>query len=91
MNKKDLVEILAAQNGLTKAAAERFINTFTDTIAEALVKGDKVQILGFGTFETKEKAGRNARNPKTGEAIKIAAKVAPKFKAGKALKDAVNK
>ena len=92
MNKQELVaKMMEKVNFESKAAADRFVNAFLGTIEEALVEGDKVQIIGFGTFETRERAAKNARNPKTGETIKVAAKVAPVFKPGKALKDAVNK
>lgn len=91
MNKQELVTILSDKTNVTKAAAERFLNSFIETVSDALVEGDKVQIIGFGTFETRERAARTARNPQTGEAMKVAAKRAPAFKAGKAFKDAVNK
>lgn len=91
MNKQELVTMLSDKTNVTKAAAERFLNSFIETVSDALVEGDKVQIIGFGTFETRERAARTARNPQTGEAMKIAAKRAPAFKAGKAFKDAVNK
>jgi len=91
MNKQELVTMLSDKTNVTKAAAERFLNSFIETVSDALVEGDKVQIIGFGTFETRERAARTARNPQTGEAMKVAAKHAPAFKAGKAFKDAVNK
>lgn len=91
MNKQELAIAITEKTNLTKTAAERFINIFTDTVAEALVAGDKVQLIGFGTFETRERGAREARNPMTGETLKIAAKTVPAFKPGKALKDAVNK
>jgi len=91
MNKQELVTMLSDKTNVTKAAAERFLNSFIETVSDALVEGDKVQIIGFGTFETRERAARTARNPQTGEAMKVAAKRAPAFKAGKAFKDAVNK
>ena len=91
MNKADLVGKGAEKAGLTKKDAEKAINAFVASVQEALVKKDKVQLIGFGTFEVKERAARTGRNPQTGEAIKIAASKAPVFKVGKALKDAVNK
>ena len=91
MNKADLVAKVAEKAGLTKKDAEKAVNAFTASVQEALVKKDKVQLIGFGTFEVKERAARTGRNPQTGEAIKIAASKAPVFKVGKALKDAVNK
>ncbi len=91
MNKADLVAKVAEKAGLTKKDAEKAINAMVASVQEALVKKDKVQLIGFGTFEVKERAARTGRNPQTGEAIKIAASKAPVFKVGKALKDAVNK
>ena len=91
MNKADLDGKVAEKAGLTKKDAEKAINAFVANVQEALVKKDKVQLIGFGTFEVKERAARTGRNPQTGEAIKIAASKAPVFKVGKALKDAVNK
>ena len=91
MNKADLIGKVAEKAGLTKKDAEKAINAFVASVQEALVKKDKVQLIGFGTFEVKERAARTGRNPQTGEAIKIAASKAPVFKVGKALKDAVNK
>ena len=91
MNKADLVAKVAEKSGLTKKDAEKAINALVASVQEALVKKDKVQLIGFGTFEVKERAARTGRNPQTGEAIKIAASKAPVFKVGKALKDAVNK
>lgn len=91
MNKQQLVENIMAKTEMTKAASERFVNAFVETISDALVEGDKVQLIGFGTFETRERGTRAARNPLTGEALTIEAKRVPAFKAGKALKDAINK
>ncbi len=91
MNKGELVAALAAKTELTKKESELALNGVLDVIADALAKGDKVQLIGFGTFETKSRPARVARNPRTGESVKIAACKAPAFKAGKALKDAVNK
>lgn len=92
MNKAELVASVAEKTGLTKKDAEAAVNGFVDVVEEALVKGDKVQLIGFGTFETRERKARQGRNPrKPGEVIMIEASKAPVFKAGKALKDAVNK
>jgi DNA-binding protein HU-beta len=91
MNKTELVAAIADKAGLTKKDAEAAVKAFTDVVSAQLKKGDKVQLVGFGTFETAKRAARTGRNPQTGKEIKIAASVAPKFKAGKALKDAVNK
>lgn len=90
MNKTELVAALAAKAEISRKDADKFVTAFTDTIAESLVKGDKVQMIGFGTFEVKDRPARNARNPRTGKEIQIAASKAPVFKAGKALKDKVN-
>ena len=91
MNKAQLVGKIAGKSGLTKKDAEKALNAFVASVQEALVKKEKVQLIGFGTFEVKERAARMGRNPQTGAAIKIAASKAPVFKVGKALKDAVNK
>ena len=91
MNKTELVAAMADQAGLSKKDAEKALKAFTDVVAEELKKGEKIQLVGFGTFEVAERPAREGRNPSTGETIKIAACKAPKFKAGKALKDAVNK
>ena len=90
MNKGELVDKIAEANSLTKTAAAEVVETVFDQITTALKHGDKVQITGFGSFEVTHRASRVARNPRTGEEIKVAASKAPKFKAGKALKDAVN-
>lgn len=90
MNKNELIANAAERSNLTKKDTEAALKAITDTITEALKNGDKVQIVGFGTFEVSERAAREGRNPHTGETMKIAASKAPKFKAGKALKDAVN-
>ena len=90
MNKTELVAAIAEQAGLSKKDAEKALKAFTDTVADALKKGDKVQLVGFGTFEVAVRASREGRNPQTGKAMKIPASKAPKFKAGKALKDLVN-
>lgn len=91
MNKADLVEAMASKTGATKKATEEQIEAFVSTITASLKKGDKVQLVGFGSFEVRKRAARKGRNPQTGEEMKIAASKAPVFKAGKALKDAVNK
>ncbi|MDO4939793.1 MAG: HU family DNA-binding protein [Lachnospiraceae bacterium] len=91
MNKVELVEAVAKQTGLSKKDAEAALKAVIATTTKALVKGDKVQLVGFGTFETSKRPARKGRNPKTGEEMKIKACKAPKFKPGKALKDAVNK
>ena len=91
MNKAELVAALAAKTGETKKGAEAFVNAFVETVAETLVKGDKVPLVGFGTFAVSKRAAREGRNPRTGETVKIAARNAVTFKAGTALKVAVNK
>jgi DNA-binding protein HU-beta len=90
VNKTELVAKVAEKAGLTKKDAEKAVGAFTEAVQEALVEGDKVQLIGFGTFETKDRAARTGRNPQTGKAIEIPASKNPVFKAGKALKDAVN-
>ena len=87
MNKTELVAAIAEKAGLSKKDAEGAVKAFTDTVAEQLKAGEKIQLVGFGTFEVAERAARTGKNPQTGEAIKIPASKAPKFKAGKALKD----
>ena len=91
MNKSDLIAAMAVKTGETKKEAENALNAFVDVITEALVKGDKVQLVGFGSFEVRKRAARKGRNPQTKEEIKIPASKAPVFKAGKALKELVNK
>ncbi len=92
MNKAELVAAVAEKTGFTKKDAEVAVNAFVNSVEEALVKGEKVQLIGFGTFETRHRKARQGRNPRQpGEVIDIAASKAPVFKAGKALKDAVNK
>ncbi len=91
MNKAELIAAIAAQTNETKKNAEAAVNAFVDVVTEALVKGDKVQLVGFGSFEVRKRAARKGRNPQTKEEIKIPASKAPVFKAGKALKDLVNK
>ena len=90
MNKGELIAALAAKTEKTKKESEAALNGILDVIAESMAKGEKVQLIGFGTFEAKSRPARVARNPRTGESVKIAACKAPAFKAGKALKDAVN-
>ena len=91
MNKADLVAAVAEKAGISKKDSEKAVNAAFDAITAALVAGDKVQLVGFGAFETKERSARVGRNPKTKEEIQIAASRVPAFKAGKALKDAVAK
>ena len=90
MNKAELVAAMAEQAGLSKNDAEAALKAFTDVVSDELKNGGKVQLVGFGTFEVSERAAREGRNPQSGEVMKIAASKAPKFKAGKALKDLVN-
>ena len=91
MNKAELITSMAEKSQLTKKDAESALKAFIDSVQEALENGDKVQLIGFGTFETRERAARTGRNPQTGEELKISATTAPAFKPGKALKDKVNK
>jgi DNA-binding protein HU-beta len=95
MNKSELVEALAKKMGTTKADAQRTIDAIFDTkdgvLTKALKKGDRVQITGFGTFETRKRKARTGRNPRTGKEIKIGPSISPSFRAGKALKEAVRK
>jgi DNA-binding protein HU-beta len=92
MNKAELIAAVAEKTGFTKKDAEGAVNACIGVIEEALIKGEKVQLIGFGTFEVRQRKARTGRNPrKPGETIEIAASKAPVFKAGKALKDAVNK
>ncbi len=91
MNKSELIADIAAKTGATKKDAEATLNAFVDVVTESLVKGDKVQLVGFGSFEVRKRAARKGRNPQTKEEIKIPASKAPVFKAGKALKELVNK
>ena len=90
MNKTQLVEVVVAKTGMKKKDAEAAVAAVTSAITEALAAGDKVQLIGFGTFEVKESAARDGRNPRTGETIKIAASKRPVFSAGAAFKNAVN-
>ena len=90
MNKTELIAAVAEQAGISKKDAEKALKAFTDVVAEELKNGGKVQLVGFGTFEVSERAEREGRNPQTKKSITIPASKAPKFKAGKALKDMVN-
>jgi len=90
MNRTELVAAVAAKAELSKKDAEKALKAFSDVVAEELKAGGKIQLVGFGTFEVSERAAREGRNPQTGETMTIAACKAPKFKAGKALKDAIN-
>ena len=90
MNKAELIAAVAENAELTKKDAEKAGKAFIEVVTDELKKGEKVQVVGFGTFEVAERAAREGRNPQTGEAMKIAASKSPKFKAGKALKDALN-
>ena len=87
MNKTELVTALAKKSGVSKKDAEKVLNAFLETVQEAVKADDKVQLVGFGTFESKARAAREGKNPQTGEKIKIAACKVPSFKAGKAFKD----
>ncbi|MDQ3495080.1 MAG: HU family DNA-binding protein [Pseudomonadota bacterium] len=90
MNKNDLVEAVASESSLSKADAGRAVDAVVAAITGALKRGDSVSLIGFGTFDVRARAARTGRNPRTGEEISIAASKNPAFKAGKALKDAVN-
>lgn len=91
MNKSDLIASMAEKGSLTKKDAEKALNAFMESVEEALVKGDKVQLIGFGSFEVRKRAARKGRNPQTKEELTIPESKAPIFKVGKALKDEVNK
>ena len=91
MNRQELVDAMAAKAGISKAAADAAVKAFIEVVGDELQNGGKVSLVGFGSFETTKRAARTGRNPQTGAATKIAACTAPKFKAGKALKDQVNK
>ena len=91
MNKVELVDAIAKETGLTKKYSEAAVKAFISAVSNELANGGSVQLIGFGTFDVGTRAERNGRNPKTGETIKIKAAKTPKFKAGKALKDMVNK
>lgn len=90
MNKAELVAAIAEKTELSKKDSEKALKAFIDVVTDELKKGEKIQLVGFGTFEVSKRAAREGRNPQTGETMKIAASAAPKFKAGKALKDAIN-
>lgn len=90
MNRTELVAAIAEQTELSRKDAEKALKAFTDVVAAELKKGEKIQLVGFGTFEVSERAARTGRNPQTGASMEIKASKTPKFKAGKALKDAVN-
>ena len=90
MNKTELVAAIAEKTELTKADSEKALKAFIETVTETLKKGDKVQLVGFGTFEVSNRPARTGHNPRTGKSLKIKASKAPKFKAGKAFKDALN-
>ena len=90
MNKAELIAAVAEKAELSKKDAEKAVKALTDVISQELVKGEKIQLVGFGTFEVSERAAREGRNPKSGEVMNIPASKTPKFKAGKALKDMVN-
>ena len=89
MNRLELVNTISRKMGATKKDADKAVTAFIDTVTEALVEGSKVQLIGFGTFEVRERAARKGRNPQTGEEIEIPASKIPAFKAGKSLKDSV--
>ena len=91
MNKAELVAAIADRTELSKKDAEKALKAFTDVVAEELKAGNKIQLVGFGTFEVAKREAREGRNPQTGEPMPIPASLAPKFKAGKALKDEINK
>ena len=91
MTKAELIAAIAEKSGMTKKDADAALSAVIDTITDTLAKGDKIQLVGFGTFEVVKRAARTGKNPQTGKAIKIPASKAPKFKAGKGLKDTVNK
>lgn len=91
MNKTELIAAVAEKAEISKKDAEKAVKAFTDAVAEELAKGGKVQLVGFGNFEVSERPAREGRNPRTGEAMTIAASKTPKFKPGKALKDEINK
>ena len=90
MNKTELIAAIASKTELSKKDAEKALKAFTDVVTEELKKGEKIQLVGFGTFEVSERAARTGRNPQTGAEMTIAASKAPKVKAGKALKDSLN-
>lgn len=89
VNKQELIKDIAKRSGLTQKDTDKFLHSYVDSVIESLSKGDKVQLIGFGTFETRDRAARAGRNPQTGEELTISATTVPAFKAGKAFKDAV--
>lgn len=91
MNKSELVNAISEKTGSSKKASEASLNAITEIISEELKKGEKVQLVGFGTFEVRHRAARKGKNPQTGEELRIPASIAPSFKPGKALKDIINK
>jgi len=91
VNKNELISSIASETGLTKTDSAKAVDAFVASVTKALKSGDEVRLVGFGTFEVSERPEREGRNPQTGEAMKIAASKSPKFKAGKALKDMMNK
>ncbi|HAN09756.1 MAG TPA: HU family DNA-binding protein [Clostridiales bacterium] len=90
MNKSELITAMAENSGLTKKVAEQALKSFQDVVAKELSTGSKIQLVGFGTFETSSRTARTGRNPQTGKTMQIPASTVPKFKPGKALKDSVN-
>lgn len=90
MNKAELITAMASKTDLSKKDVEVVLKAFIDVVSEELKNGEKIQLVGFGTFDTSERAAREGRNPQTGQPMQIAASIAPRFKAGKALKDAIN-
>ena len=91
MNKAELISIMAEKSGLTKKDSEKAVNSFVEAVTEALEERDRVQLVGFGTFEVRDRSARKGRNPQTGEEIDIPAASVPAFKPGKALKESINK
>lgn len=91
MNKAELINAMAEQTGFSKKDSEAALNSFVNIVSNELAKKEKVQLIGFGTFETRNRAARTGRNPQTGKEMKIAEATVPAFKAGKALKEKVNK
>lgn len=91
MNKAELIDAMSKETNLTKKDVESVLNSFVNVVSKTLAKKDKVQLVGFGTFETRKRSARTGRNPQTGEEIKIKASTVPAFKPGKALKEKVNK
>ena len=91
MNKSEFISAVSENSGLSKKDAEKAVNSFMNVVVDAMKKGEKIQLIGFGNFEVRERAAREGVNPRTGDKIKIAASKVPAFKAGSALKDAVAK